>query len=582
MLVKFLKRSIIGGTIYEKDAEEDLNNDLADYLVENNFAKVIGFGTEADPSQGDTVTAQTNDDGSVSLVGPNGVIPTGRLRKTVAYIGDSITALAYRHGPTSIALATNGIGSFSLVYAENDCTTGTGLVNWDGTNLSWADDSVTFGAEVEATRNGIYFLPGATTNHGLFVGWYPEDRTYTVGTCQVTGLNSALAAIRNNADGFPNVAQARSGHVLDLVETTLLAGSGTTRPAIYGMGGVASYELVNAVWQFKQLPADVFVISVGTNDVNNVSSATQITTFKTSMTSMFTELLAAGKFLIVCSIPIRNANTTNQRKALHAMNRWLEDQCFASPSMYFADITTPITDTANGNWRSGYSSDNIHPINAGADAMGKAVADVIGLMPLTGPYMSGYDDVYDATYNPYGNILSTAGMAVMNGTSGTAGTGASGSFATGWTCNRFSGSAMTLTGSKVARTDGVPGDWQQIAFASAAANEFGQIYTSAAMAVTAGVAYEFYFEVQIPSAATGLLGVYANLDFNAGADSEVFGRNGNVAPSYAAGTKFTIGGTFIVPTGATTVQPALRIGSAAGGSGSVQFGRCVIRRKVGA
>lgn len=47
MLVRFNKRTIVGGSTYEKDSEQDLANDLADQVVRQGNGEVVGLGSVA-------------------------------------------------------------------------------------------------------------------------------------------------------------------------------------------------------------------------------------------------------------------------------------------------------------------------------------------------------------------------------------------------------------------------------------------------------------------------------------------------------------------------------------------------------
>jgi len=50
MLVKMLKQTIVGDTIYAADQEYDIANDLADYFDDNALAKIVSFGDNDSPS----------------------------------------------------------------------------------------------------------------------------------------------------------------------------------------------------------------------------------------------------------------------------------------------------------------------------------------------------------------------------------------------------------------------------------------------------------------------------------------------------------------------------------------------------
>ncbi|MDO9007226.1 MAG: hypothetical protein Q8S73_05380 [Deltaproteobacteria bacterium] len=67
MLVKFNKRTIVGGSIYEKDSEEDIANDLADQVVRQGNGSVVGLG-----SMSQELHAATYANNNTVLVGADG------------------------------------------------------------------------------------------------------------------------------------------------------------------------------------------------------------------------------------------------------------------------------------------------------------------------------------------------------------------------------------------------------------------------------------------------------------------------------------------------------------------------------
>lgn len=74
MLVRFNKLTIVEGTIYAKDSEQDLANDLADQVVRDGNGEIVGLGAKsnepsltASPSGGTIYTA-----GGDRLLGKNG------------------------------------------------------------------------------------------------------------------------------------------------------------------------------------------------------------------------------------------------------------------------------------------------------------------------------------------------------------------------------------------------------------------------------------------------------------------------------------------------------------------------------
>jgi hypothetical protein len=91
MLVRFNKRTIVGGTTYTKDAEEDLANDLADQVVSDGNGEVIGLG-----EMSSEVSVQTDaTTGARRLVaGGNEFVPPKVPKMRAMVFGNSIASQA--------------------------------------------------------------------------------------------------------------------------------------------------------------------------------------------------------------------------------------------------------------------------------------------------------------------------------------------------------------------------------------------------------------------------------------------------------------------------------------------------------
>jgi hypothetical protein len=103
-------------------------------------------------------------------------------------------------------------------------------------------------------------------------------------------------------------------------------------------------------------------------------------------------------------------------------------------------------------------SDGTHPSAYGAALMARTVAPILATLFPTRPNFPGPGDPKNLAPNPF-----------MTGTAGSLGTGVTGTVATGWYVADGGGSpTLSAVGSKVARTDGIPGEWQQVAITSGA------------------------------------------------------------------------------------------------------------------
>jgi hypothetical protein len=146
------------------------------------------------------------------------------------------------------------------------------------------------------------------------------------------------------------------------------------------------------------------------------------------------------------------------RKNAPQQGAWLID-----PSRYLADPASTTGDPLAGYY---YDTPALHPATLGGYYIGKDVCDSV-ISRLLIPSLPGFTnraDVYSAT-NPTGNALANGLFMGTTGTNQSSGGAASGTVATGWLNRTLSGTGTSVA-SLVARTDGKPGNWQQLVFTS--------------------------------------------------------------------------------------------------------------------
>ena len=247
---------------------------------------------------------------------------------------------------------------------------------------------------------------------------------------------------------------------------------------------------------------DLTTVHFGANDVTN--SIDKATTWA-NLKAIYGYELAAGK-TVVAITPLPRTNwtggwTTAQQTAALNQLLWVRNQiieyCLITPGMVLVDpwrfFTDPTVSSGlplgNGTSIPFYTVDNLHPAPAGAFVIGYLLARALaGHVPFNESVVGGAADVYSATDNPTGNLL-TNGM--LAGTSGTLGSAAvAGSVATSWKVS-YSGSA---SGSPVTcsiestRTDGaslgitgqtaltIPGPRQVIAVSESSGGSNDQVF----------------------------------------------------------------------------------------------------------
>jgi len=223
----------------------------------------------------------------------------------------------------------------------------------------------------------------------------------------------------------------------------------------FGIGGQNSSQIAARVGDVIAAKPAICIVEGSPNDGRDSLTAAQtIANYK----SIYDALQAAGIVIIALPMTPLGNPYTNQINNLSQQNDWLFRQPSIRPNFYIADIRNVLGDPTNSyNWRSGLAdSDLVHPNSRGCYYVGKTVAEIINSLPYTvlKPYSS-QGDVYDATLNPSGNILSSPKMNGTGGTVTTTGTstGISGTAANSWTL--AAGTASGLGGATVAGSNGV-------------------------------------------------------------------------------------------------------------------------------
>lgn len=512
----------------------------------------------------------------------SGLVPDGaKPLSSICFFGDSTTQYAIGVLGNQLAGSTQGFGaSYNALWVDNDCPSGAGTLTYNaGTKtLTWAPNGLGAGAAVDASGVGFLKVPGPSAGQAVYLVWF-GNRAYTSGTSTITA----------QVNGFQGWSYSSRSHVVPAMAAVqwryrlaaLPAGCPPGMDGIYGLGGAGSQELLAAYPQWSQIRCDIAVLQVGTNDISGGVTADQYVGY---VKEMCERLFAAGTQLIVwCTILPRNADTAAQmRRKARAADLMRQYAIEKAGRVAIFDMASVVTNPANGQWRAGMSGDGIHYTAAGGTTAGYALGDYLATLNAASVLLpASYQDTYDALEHPNGNGVgvATAGMQLMQGTGGTAGTGASGSIATGWTVQRQSGAAMTLTCSKVARTDGVPGDWQQIVLAGAAANETGRIISSLSInaGLIVGQQYTVEMEVRIVSSVSLNL-LQGNLSCNGvtarnpeGWQGQGTDVNADVSAPRTIWIRIPPGWT--MSAGATSYYPIVQFGTAAGGSATLQIGR---------
>jgi len=240
------------------------------------------------------------------------------------------------------------------------------------------------------------------------------------------------------ATGMFGWANAQLGHRLKM------AGNG-------GVPGDTTTQILARLDGLLAVPSDIVSVLGGANDFSQSFTAAQTIA---NLTTIYGKIRATGRRLVVLTTMSRSTmNTTAGYTYLNTVNQFIKDYARKNPGVILADICSVMTDPATGtpyNTGTFYTSDGTHPNAIGAQAMGKVIADALR------PFVPASDVFSSNNLDP----LNVMRNACNTGTGGTVANGITGTPGTQW--------AFTATGtavaavSKVARTDGLPGEWTRL------------------------------------------------------------------------------------------------------------------------
>lgn len=208
-----------------------------------------------------------------------------------------------------------------------------------------------------------------------------------------------------------------------------------------GVGGQDTIAmLARAQTDLVGVTAGWALIGSGTNDITNGRTLAQITT---NLGQLYDLAQQSGKRVAARTVPPRTGATTAQQLLRAQINSWIRSQATVRKGFVIVDVESALMDPTTNDFVSGYSVDGVHLTNSGGVAAGIAFANA-----------------FRTVVTPTPVLLPPAGAQNLLKNNGGSFSGASGAVPTGWTANAWSAGQPVY--SKVARTDGIPGQWQQL------------------------------------------------------------------------------------------------------------------------
>ena len=289
-----------------------------------------------------------------------------------------------------------------------------------------------------------------------------------------TGTYAGTNYVADNAAGIGYWTQA------------LTRGRVVYRPSQnYGVNGDTAAGVISRLPTILAGNCQIYTLMIGWNDINN--GGTSLATIEANYTTIVKALIATGDPLIV--ITTFQGTLTGANALIQAnLNSFILTLPQHYHNLYVADtreaylVQTDTTPVANSGLA---EPDGIHLVPAGGYVVYSAVAQIIeGLIPQTPPDPTvGRYEPYDATNNPYGNVLADS---PFSGSGGAASGCATGTVVAGWTAASYTTtgnlSLAVCTASVVTGSDGRV--WQQIKFTGTATGDsaslfyFQQTYTN--------------------------------------------------------------------------------------------------------
>lgn len=308
--------------------------------------------------------------------------------------------------------------------------------------------------------------------------------------------------------------------------------------AYAGHGGKTLVDLLSYVdTEIIPYSPDICVVQGGTNDIGQGRTAEQV---EAAAAALHAHLHAAGIKTVACDTTTSASWTSSQLDIADAYNTWLAGYAATTEGVIahaawnddFADVDRYPVES--------YVSDGTHPTADGAAVLGdvlaaelKAYADIIpekwllpnepGTQLVANPYMTG----------------NVAGVA------------------TGWELYPPAGGACT--GTKVARTDRVSGEWQQVEVTSNPDHLVVRFQRPIETGFSEGDVVRAAIEFEVDPGATWNGGLYACLrDISTGtfvADNYETSAEANMTLPPADGVLLTP--EYTIPAGTVKIQPEL-------------------------
>lgn len=217
----------------------------------------------------------------------------------------------------------------------------------------------------------------------------------------------------------------------------------------YSFSGYTTTQLLAEVDAAAAEEVDLVILMAGTNDSPSGDPAV----IAANLLSMWRTFVRSGKTVVACTITPRDYGDASS-DVVRATNDLIRANAAAEPGVLLCDWHSSIIDTANGDAHSDFLTDQVHPNYTGHSRMGTILASVLA------PYAPGnYSFLPQGPGNDNGMLPNPF---MVGDTSGGA-----------TSTNFYDLGSGTHVKTKVARVDGIPGEWQQLVVTAPTPNADG-------------------------------------------------------------------------------------------------------------
>lgn len=217
----------------------------------------------------------------------------------------------------------------------------------------------------------------------------------------------------------------------------------------FGVAGETSVQVAARVASVTASDADVVVLIASTNDTDTVASDSF-----NALAAAVRAIANSGKVVLwLTELPYNSVSSVSANRQAQLYRIRQQILRFAYRNVVAVDAWNLVIDPAatTAQWLAAYTYDGLHFSPAGAHRIASAIAPYINaLVGANYPVLGISGDVYDATYNPSGNLVSTGSMKGSAGTKAGAGT-ITGTVPSNW--NLTAAAAWAVTTSTIARTN---------------------------------------------------------------------------------------------------------------------------------